>query len=286
MKDIEKLILDGEEVDLKEYVKQEDFEELKSLGVQQTPLFANNIDECTDTSKVYVLPDGYIYGYIDGADGSALYTNKIPLSVDDSGNIYNDVGYKKGVRYSTSSKAEKEYERSYITGWIHVYEGDIVRLKDLPISTSSDADAMMNSIYLANEPKEIQWTVYSSIIPGDLESLILDDASNVGQFTVPAGCNWVRFASTSINENSIVTVNEEIVSPTDKGWHNTGHAFVPANYEGRIVALENAMSGTVYGIVGEDNTILLAGGLVSGTYKLKYRNEDGTTSEIGNITVK
>jgi hypothetical protein len=28
-----------------------------------TPLFANSVDECTDTSKFYVLPDGFIYAY-------------------------------------------------------------------------------------------------------------------------------------------------------------------------------------------------------------------------------
>ena len=31
---------------------------------QVTPDFANNIDECTDTSKLYVLPDGYLYAYM------------------------------------------------------------------------------------------------------------------------------------------------------------------------------------------------------------------------------
>lgn len=31
---------------------------------QLTPGFANSISECTDTSKLYVLPDGYIYAYL------------------------------------------------------------------------------------------------------------------------------------------------------------------------------------------------------------------------------
>ncbi len=31
---------------------------------QLKPEFANNISECTDTSKLYVLPDGYIYAYM------------------------------------------------------------------------------------------------------------------------------------------------------------------------------------------------------------------------------
>lgn len=39
-------------------------------GASVTPLFANSVDELTasgDTTKLYVLPDGYIYAYINGA---------------------------------------------------------------------------------------------------------------------------------------------------------------------------------------------------------------------------
>ena len=39
------------------------------------PIFANNISECTDTSKLYVLPDGYIYGYITVSEITKAYTN-------------------------------------------------------------------------------------------------------------------------------------------------------------------------------------------------------------------
>lgn len=287
MKEIERLTLDGEEVNLKEYAKRSEIIELKAQGLQQTPLFANSVEECTDTTKMYVLPDGNIYYYSDGSEAAALYTNKIPLSVNDDGGIYNGVGYKKGVRYATSSAAEKDYERAYITGWIHVYDGDVIRLKNMPISTLDSADAMTNAIYMSNENKTTQWTVYSTIIQENITDCEVDDDGNVSQFTVQPGTNWIRFASTQIDETSIVTVNEEIASSgaLEKGWHNSGHAFVPADYEDRIAALENAMKNTVYGIVDEDNTILLAGGLSSGTYKLKYQNDNGTASEIGSITV-
>lgn len=287
MREIEKLTLDGEEVDLKEYVKQSELIALKAQGVQQVPLFANSTDECTDASKMYVLPDGYIYYYSDGSGAAALYTNKIPLSVNDNGDIYNDIGYKKGVRYATSSASEKEYENACITGWINVIPGDVVRFKNMPISTLDNADAMKNAIYCANEAKTTQWTVYSTIIQDSLNCEV-DGEGNVAQFTVPSGCNWVRFASTAIDETSIVTVNEEIENPgvLEKGWHNSGHAFVPADYEDRIVALENALAGTVHGIVDDENNILLAGDLAKGTYSLAYISADGVSTKIGTFEVE
>ena len=51
-----------------DYWTNEDKAELKAMIQsdlsQLEPNFANSIEECTDTSKVYVLPDGYIYGFM------------------------------------------------------------------------------------------------------------------------------------------------------------------------------------------------------------------------------
>jgi hypothetical protein len=63
------IIVDGsdeEEIlknDLKEYIDDEIVTELAKRG-QLAPEFANNIEECVDTTKLYVLPDGYIYSYV------------------------------------------------------------------------------------------------------------------------------------------------------------------------------------------------------------------------------
>lgn len=287
MKEVEKIMLNGEDVELKQYVKQSELISLKAQGVQQVPLFANSIDECTDVSKLYVLPDGYIYYYSDGSETILVHTNKIPLSVSDDGEIYNEVGYRENVRYSTSEKIEKVCGSTYITGWIYVTPGDVVRFKNMPISTLSDADAMKNAIYCANEAKSTQWTLYSTIIQENLTGCEVDEGGNVSQFTVSSGCNWIRFASTWIDGNSIVTVNEKIVSASaEKGLHNTGHAFVPADYEDRIVALENILLGTVHGIVDEENNILLSGDLEKGTYSLAYIDANGASTKIGTFEVE
>lgn len=265
--------------------------ELIANKMQLTPKFANSIDELNesgDTTKMYVLPDGDIYYYSDGSEAEALYTNKLPISVGDDGEVYNGVGYKKGVRYSTSNTSEKDYERACITGWIHVYSGDVIRLKNMPISALSSADSMANAIYCANEAKTTQWTVYSTIIQDNLAGCEVDEGGNVTQFIVPSGCNWIRFASTSIDVSSIVTVNEEIESSgtLEKGWHNSGRAFVPADYEDRIITLENVLLSTVHGIVDDENNILLAGDLAKGTYTIKYVNTDGTTTEVCSFEVE
>lgn len=60
--------------------------DIKDESLQQTPLFANNIEECTDTSKLYVLPDGYIYGYVTKLVNP---TNQLKKAIDKDGAPYN-----------------------------------------------------------------------------------------------------------------------------------------------------------------------------------------------------
>ena len=62
-------------------------------------------------------------------------------------------------------------------------------------------------------------------------------SSNIGD------CKYIRISGGLLNENSIVTVNEEITeggTTTGYAWANTGHAFVPTDYEERILSLEDA----------------------------------------------
>ena len=93
--------LSSEKVDLTERIEEleEDVLSIQAQSLQQTPLFANSIEECTDTSKMYVLPDGYIYGYIkttSEGESKPNFTNALSL---------NGAYVKNGYRYSNSSAA-------------------------------------------------------------------------------------------------------------------------------------------------------------------------------------
>lgn len=76
--------------------------ELASRG-QLKPEFANSIDECEDTTKLYVLPDGYIYGYMAYVTEGETVPNFTNLMDDPNAYI------KTGVRYSQSGAAWKTY---------------------------------------------------------------------------------------------------------------------------------------------------------------------------------
>lgn len=257
---------------------------------QLSPEFANSVEECTDTSKMYVLPDGYIYAYFEGEESEPLYTNQIPISIDTDGSVYNGTGYKENTRYSASGGGDVAANGVYVSGYVPFDNSadNIVRLENIRMNKNDTASNMCNLLLFKSlddtSPANINNTQFDNV------SSVFDDDGNLVQFAIGYGSSYSYFRINAgyIGSDSVITINEEITSSEtiETGWRSTGHAFVPADYEDRILALENALSGTIFGIVDEDNNILLSGILTSGTYTLKYQHTDGTTSDIGTFDIE
>ena len=192
-------------------------------GIDATPvvpLFVNTIAECTDTTKPYVLPDGFIYAYVvTSGEPEPLFTNKL-----DTAEI------KHGYRYSKSGGAFKELA------------GCDAVILDIPTSGS----VIIRFRNCGREPSYPQ--VYGGKSNTNFtSSTYADNASK--WFTDENGDSYVSFTNTNGDTHvvamlatidlstAIITVNEEIKwseGGTGYKWDNTGHAFVPADYENRI----------------------------------------------------
>ena len=220
--------------------------DVRATANQQTPLFANGIDECTDTSKVYVLPDGYIYGYIRKL--VYHYTNQIPLSVNSDGSQFvganGEDGYAKDTLVIVSTGGEKSYTGTMATGFIPVKNGDVLYFKDYLLKPGVGDSKCQFVLYKSNfghlsgaTPDAISsygyLFKYTSYASGYLETLTIVDKYN-------NGIAYLRFSAPNIDK-AIITVNEPIVDPTyEYTWANTGHKFIPADHEERIIPLEEA----------------------------------------------
>lgn len=288
------------------------------MGDQATPLFANDISECTDISRVYLLPDGFLYAYIKTVTEIPAYTNQLPIATGTNGDVYNGVGYASG-RYSSSSttfgslKADEGY---YTTGLIPFKMGQTLRVKGAEISELPvpAVEGIYPSFALVGSSrttfiggKYFNWLqhlntvmdktseyyfVKSATVSNDICTFVTD--KNTGS-SISADDVYYISLSLKVTDPSavIITVDEEItdefIEEYDYNWANTGRAYAPADYEDRIVALESKLAnfGTdmIYGIVDEDNAILMGGTLEAGTYTLKYQNADGTATEIGTFEV-
>lgn len=236
---------------------------------QLRPEFAQTVEQCEDETKLYVLPDGFIYAYM-LVPGAGLYVNRLPVATNPDGTIYNNVGYKNNTRLSVSDGVFDERTETgwCTTGLIPATYGDVVRLKNCVFAKTNTAGGSHRAgVYGADENGNFVSGNTSSM--GDItkadttwQPVYDEDGDNVIQFTIPShmkNSSFIRIVVQEFNANSIITVNEEIVEAEPvEAWANTGRAFVPADYEPWIRSVEER---------AENNTLAV----------------NGLTSRVGNL---
>lgn len=218
--------------------------ELAKRG-QLQPEYADSIEKCTDTTKLYVLPDGFIYAYVlteKEVNNEPTYTNRLPQAKASGGGEYvgdnGEDGYRVGYRVS-SSGTEKVADGYECTGFIPAVKGDVVRIKG---SFTVDPNDYTQAYFFTSSFAKTSGAIG---VLGKSDG-IEPDSNGVYMFTVPNHDNIAYFRVTlkGTSTDTIITVNEEITEGggttivTEYAWTNTGHAFVPADYEDRIVAVE------------------------------------------------
>lgn len=247
--------------------------DVKAWIIQQTPLFAESeewLTENGDTSKVYIL-DGQIYAWIYKEATKPPYTNWLPLadittkmSSDETATVCD--GYINGVRLNSSGLMKKAAGYS-ATGFIpYTYKGasDFIELKGstTPTGTSTYSqeicfyDSSHNFLGYGGFSGNYD-TYMSGASNGTVGITITKDSDGV--YTIlyePAKVTNIKNGTIDASKiafirictgdfaNAIITVNEEIVgggSSGGYGWYTTGHTFVPADYEDRIIAIERAI---------------------------------------------
>lgn len=204
-----------------------------------TPLFANSIEECTDPTKFYVLPDGYIYAsqYYEETATVIPYTNL-------AGAV------QENTRMNSSGVA-KALTGAITTGFVPVKQGDKVRVKGFNPKAMPDSNYPYIAFYTAASESAIVASDKIArgdgcwVLNGDVYEWTAFTMHTNAQHSLASTITHIRICGnmTGTGSDVIVTVNEEIGDPvttTVSGykWQNTGHAFIPADYEDRIIALE------------------------------------------------
>lgn len=175
--------------------------------------------------KAIVIPEGVATKIVSGAktlwERVAGITNLLPLATDlDRTTILNGVGYLTGYRLSSSTSVvgcAVALSGMCTSGFIPAQPGDILRIKgtlaklgtaSYVISFTSANEkvgyrslAFNNSSLEWDNSSEHPWQSYANgILTIDLSSAYFG-----------TGFDAVRFSAGTIDENTIVTINEEIV---------------------------------------------------------------------------
>lgn len=142
------------------------------------------------------------------------YTNQIPISTDESGNVYNGLGYKDRARIS-SSGAESTLDGAFLTGFIPVKAGDTVYLQSGLLDPSWGSAGSANSRLYESDKTTTTNSFNPSIIESAsaLENVITDSSGYVIQFSIKSSATttaYMRLTLKGTGANAVVTVNEEI----------------------------------------------------------------------------
>lgn len=238
---------------------------------QLMPEYADTIEKCTDTTKLYVLPDGFIYAYMyTEAAAGAAYTNRVATAQDfASEELLNGTGYMDGYYASSSSPYYGTDAACVLTGWIPGHSWTqteappTLYIKGAVVDTSNshcriqfsgdkaDIGGAQGSLMPTYYTVEELDTAYYRLTP-----VILDTGESQIYHTYSDGyCGYIRFSLLGTGEDLIITFDEEIVegeASGSYGWANTGHAFVPADYENRIISLEETAQTQAADISGHE----------------------------------
>ena len=216
--------------------------ELAKRG-QLKPEFAQTIEECTDTTKLYILPDGMIYAYmLTEIESGPSYDNLLPKATNSDKTLYvganGEKGYKRGWRVS-SSGTEKEQAGFDCTGFIPATKGQTVRIKNVTqLTTSNDGSGYCSAYFYTSAYAKTTGSIAlrsNAAYENGVYSFAIPDYDSIAFF---------RVSLIGITPETIITVDEEITDGggttvvTEYTWISTGLAFVPADYEDRIIEVE------------------------------------------------
>lgn len=233
-----------------------DFEYLdERVMVQIKPEFAQSVADMTDTSKLYVY-EGNIWAYV-FKEGSIVknYINRIPSSTDKNGEVYGDDhdgdgvndGYRENVRLSSDGYSERDNPTD-TTGLIACTTADTLYFANCQIAVLGGSSTTYQAIACFDSNKTIVGTRYVDITTQmSGKDYSVDSNNYLTRYNCAdlwANTAFVRITGNYIGEDSIITVNQKIEDTVTEGgyqWANTGYAFVPADYEKRIIAAENLL---------------------------------------------
>ena len=269
--------------------------ELAKRG-QLKPEYANSIEECTDTSKIYVLPDGYIYLYkkstveqtetiidvIENTDGNPYYENhRLGSSATSTTDGFTSgaTGYHitplidltkyrgkkiqlhlEGANYVNASAA------TYITHRAYAPDGSVAYVRG---NTTTEAN------YLG------AWSTAEVIINSTTSATIeIDTPLLYGSGNVEIG--YLRFCGKGAVADSHISISyQEPTTVTEEQWTNTGIQFVASGIDDETLAKISTLNneGT------SPSTVKLLPKSVLDFYNASaYSDSDYTKSHLSRIT--
>lgn len=232
--------IDDYKYELTEEEKQEIADTVKAevplVKTAEQPTFVNSVDEMTDTSKVYLMSDGYLYAYM---KTTGIIIPRI-LTADDlaCGNLDTN-GIPLG------------------SGTDRIYTKEVLSLENnvVSITRPSGYRFLIYFYNTATPTAVIGKTTWLTASVDDITKVTLSTGTLSGatHFRVSM-CRMTTESDTNLSDNVEEFATNMVIkltptsSTTTEDWVSTGLSYnQPVDYEDRLVALENALEVIEYG---------------------------------------
>lgn len=224
-----------------------------------------------------MLPDGYIYAYMLGKSTGTKTETVTPV-------------WQLGVKLDKNTGAESSGGNYTACEPIYIGDGETYVFSVTNNFYLSGVACWYGSggNYLGNTEM-----IAGASSPGAAASATLKPMAGAAYFRLRLYHIWNASSDSGLVQAQLdkTSLTKTVPEASETyGWNSTGHAFVPADYESRILALEStveALKGdmSIFGIVDEENQITLTGALEAGTYTIQYQDADGNTVDIGSFQI-
>lgn len=190
----------------------------------EQPTIVSGVEACIDTTKFYVLPDGFFYAY---RTKDVSWEKTLTVNDFEIGGLLS----ADGTNMESASRAR--------TALLECSE-------QMPVSLVCDA---VNAKWLVHFFKNGTWLGKNSFTQIDVDNLAT-------VYATPSDVTHIRIAIAYKTDAAITSLEDLAgnftITQSYQGqsteWTNTGLAYnQPADYEDRIVALEKTLEGVEYG---------------------------------------
>lgn len=253
-------------------------------SLEELPEFVNSIDECKDTGKKYVLPDGYLYSY--ESVFVSFAENQIPLSTDEDGNIFNEKGYLNNTRIRSTLELDT-FDCSFVTGFIPIKSGDVIYLSDGTYSTDhARASALNIGLYDGSKQSIAQFSMvnvsspYFSVIEKTKGGFVT--VLKIEETDVLKNVAYIRFTLLGEGEQQIISVNQ----PFDEGYDACIWSPVEKYYSASWAEEISATIDSVNAIELADESAVTSFLFTTDIHLRANEYDDNYTEQLGRISAQ
>lgn len=188
------------------------------------PVFVDDISQCKDKNKRYVLPDGYIYEKKSFPKYSDA--DKLRKSKDTDGSVFNDCGYINNMRIR-GTRELADSENTFVTGLIPAEKGDTIYFTGKSFSTGYEKAPYLNIVFYDSDKNVLTQVTMSAATEEMFRAVEKTKDGFISSMKVVGNKKtkklaYIRFTLIGSGDNQAIGVNKEpVVTGNRKIWTRT-----------------------------------------------------------------